>query len=853
MNEATDHHIGGRFAQAEQLYRTVMAAHPDHAVVHYNFGLLCQTEARLPEAIDCYRRAIASNPDYVDAYINLGTVEMALGQSEAAAALFRQAIAVRPDSAMAFANLGKALQDAGQIDGAIAAYREAIHRQPDSAVAIGNLGGALLEKREWKESVTFTQRAIDLKPDNAMSFANLGTALLNLGQHAEALAACRRAMVLQPQNSVIQATLGGAMLELGAWAESEALCRNATSLDPMFPNGYFNLSHALKATNQLEAAADAARRATALRPDNADYHFHLAHILLSQGRFEAGWVEYDWRWKLPDFAWLGAVHGDFSQPRWAGEDISDKTILIYTEQGIGDIVQFARYLPLVVQKAKQVIVAVNPPMQKLLASIEGITVVLMHEKPLPAFDVHCALMSLPRAFATTVDTIPANVPYLHADPDEKARWSKRLNGTALRVGIVWAGNPATKRDRFRSPGLQAIAPLFSVPDVDFVVLQVGPGRGDCKDGQLPPHVLDLGAEINDLTDTAAIMSGLDLVISSCTGPLHLAGALGVPTLAMIPFAPYFTWLLDHDDSPWYPTIQLYRQEQPGQDWSQVVGRVAVDLAARAQAKSNRSLPVQAAPLQQNAAPMTGTRMIKAVNNFTVLESVYGKFIVNRHCAFQADVLVKTGYTHIEAELAKILTIVRSLPEGSVVVDAGANIGLVSVPIAQEIKAKHGVVHAFEVQRMMFYALCGSAALNDLDNLFVHNKALGASAGVATAGQPDYDSPQDFGLYTLTEPVKDARQENVAVVAVDALELPRLDFFKIDVEGMEPEVLQGARNAIRAFSPWCWVEYWKVDIDVIKANFPAGTYRFYLMDHLNLLCAPIARMEASGIRIDGEPI
>lgn len=243
-------------------------------------------------------------------------------------------------------------------------------------------------------------------------------------------------------------------------------------------------------------------------------------------------------------------------------------------------------------------------------------------------------------------------------------------------------------------------------------------------------------------------------------------------------------------------------------------------------------------------------MIHNLNNFTVLESVYGKFVVNRHCAYQADALIKTGYPHIQPELYKILTIVRSLPEGSVVVDAGANVGLVSIPIAREIQPKGGVVHAFEVQRMMFYALCGSAALNDLSNLFIHNKALGASAGVVGADQPDYGVPQDFGLYSLTDPIGGASRENVAVTSIDALALPRLDFIKIDVEGMEPDVLRGARNAILDFRPWCWVEYWKVDVNEIKTSFPPEDYRFFPMDHLNLLCAPAARLALSGIRIDG---
>ena len=243
-------------------------------------------------------------------------------------------------------------------------------------------------------------------------------------------------------------------------------------------------------------------------------------------------------------------------------------------------------------------------------------------------------------------------------------------------------------------------------------------------------------------------------------------------------------------------------------------------------------------------------MINTVNNFTVIESAYGKLVVNRHCAYQAEALIKTGYPHIESELVKILSIVRLLPDKSVIVDAGANIGLVSVPIAKEVKAKSGVVHAFEVQRMMFYALCGSAALNDLNNLHVHNKALGSSAGHVSAGQPDYGAPQDFGLYSLVDPAVSAFREDVPMTAIDDLRLPRLDFLKIDVEGMELEVLRGARNAIRDFMPWCWVEYWKVDINRIKASFAGANYRFFPIDQLNLLCAPAAHMITSGLRVDG---
>lgn len=236
-----------------------------------------------------------------------------------------------------------------------------------------------------------------------------------------------------------------------------------------------------------------------------------------------------------------------------------------------------------------------------------------------------------------------------------------------------------------------------------------------------------------------------------------------------------------------------------------------------------------------------------VNNFTVIESEFGKFIVNRHCAFQAESLIKTGRPHIWDELSKILMLVSRLPDNCVVVDAGANIGLVAVPAALAVQPRGGVVHAFEVQRMLCYALCGSAALNDLENLIVRNQALGSTVGTLRASKPDYGQPQDFGLLSLVD--QSAPQpETVDVVTIDSLGLPRLDFLKIDVEGMEIEVLQGARTSINRHRPWGWIEYWKVNVDDIKAQFAGLDYRFYIMDGLNMLCAPPDRLARLDIAI-----
>jgi FkbM family methyltransferase len=236
-----------------------------------------------------------------------------------------------------------------------------------------------------------------------------------------------------------------------------------------------------------------------------------------------------------------------------------------------------------------------------------------------------------------------------------------------------------------------------------------------------------------------------------------------------------------------------------------------------------------------------------VNNFTVLESEYGRFIVNRHCTFQAESLVKTGRPHIQAELNNILAIIARLPDGCVVVDAGANIGLVSIPIAQAIQTRAGVVHAFEAQRMIFYALCGAAALNDLTNLFIFHRALGAAPGWLGATLPDYGQAQDFGLFSLTDQARE-HVEKIPVVTIDSLALERLDFLKIDVEGMEIDVLDGARETLRRFRPICWIEYWKLGAAQLQAPFADLDYEFVIMDALNMLAAPVGRLGEMGIRI-----
>jgi FkbM family methyltransferase len=240
-----------------------------------------------------------------------------------------------------------------------------------------------------------------------------------------------------------------------------------------------------------------------------------------------------------------------------------------------------------------------------------------------------------------------------------------------------------------------------------------------------------------------------------------------------------------------------------------------------------------------------------VNNFTVIESVHGKFIVNRHCAYQAEALIKTGATHIEHELKNILAIANLLPDNPVVVDVGANIGFVCIPVANAIRDKNGIVHAFEVQRMLYYALCGTVALNDFENIRVYHLGLGNASGVLKIPSVDYGHPQDFGMVSLVDQEIIASHESVQVSTLDEMGLPGLDLLKIDVEGMEIDVLMGAKKSIERFRPWCWIEYWMVDKDLLKKQFENLDYELYVMDQLNILCAPREKLVASGLTVKAD--
>ena len=487
-----------------------------------------------------------------------------------------QAIALKPDFAEAYSNLGNALKDKGHLDEAIAACAQAISLKPAFAEAHNNLGNALKDKRQLSEAIAAFRRAIDLKPSLAEAHNNLGNALQGKGHWNQAIAAFRQAIKLKPEFAEAHNNFGNAMESKGKLDEAIAAYMQAIALRPDFAEAHSNFGNAMKDKGHLNEAIAAYRRAIALEPDLAQVHNNFGLALLLQADFAQGWEEYEWRWKLKDTV---SLRQDIAKPEWDGGHLAGRTILLHAEQGFGDTLQFIRYVPLVQQRGGEAIVVCQPELRRLLQTMTPGLPVVARGQPLPAFDVHCPLLSVPRLFGTDLTNIPDTVPYLHAGAEDIGFWRARLADYSgyLKVGLVWAGSPRHKKDSNRSLKFSSFALLAKVSGVRFFSLQKGEAATEFATPPQGMELVDMSGELEDFADTAAFIANLDLIVTVDTSVAHLAGAMGRPVWTLLPFAPDWRWLLEREDSPWYPTMRLFRQPAVG-DWDSVIQRVAKELA-----------------------------------------------------------------------------------------------------------------------------------------------------------------------------------------------------------------------------------------------------------------------------------
>jgi tetratricopeptide (TPR) repeat protein len=507
-------------------------------------------------------------------------VEIALqhhraGRVSEAEVLYEWILELQPTHRDALHLRGFAAFQQGKHELALEHISQAIGVDPDEPTFHNHLGLVLMATGKLEPAVESLQRAVALKRDYAEAYNNLGVALRKQGRLDEAIVEFRQAVALEPGSAGAHSNLGGALRDQGRLDEAIASFQHAVALKPDHHEGHLNLGNSLNDQGSPDEAAESFARALALQPDDADAHFGAALVRLVQGDLERGFAEYEWRWRCPSFA--GGQRALPAGAMWNGGPLDGRTILLHAEQGLGDTLQFARYAPLVATRGGRVVLEVQPELLPLLRGLPGVEQLVARGERLPSFEVHAPLLSLPHLLGTRLATIPAEVPYVRADPTSTAAWAKYLSagdaGAGLRVGLVWAGNQDHKRDSSRSVPLAVLAQLGAVPGVRPLALQKGPAAAQAETWPAGLQLINLGPLLADFGDTASVIENLDLVISVDTSVAHLSGALARPVWVLLPFVSDWRWLREREDSPWYPTARLFRQPAPG-DWDSVVARVA---------------------------------------------------------------------------------------------------------------------------------------------------------------------------------------------------------------------------------------------------------------------------------------
>lgn len=626
LAQAKAHHGQGRLADAAELYRRVLASDAAHADAHYLLGTACHALGQPQDAIANLTAAVRENPSHAEAHHYLGYVLEEAGQTEQAIASYQQAQRLKPTSADITKNLrralatqqnnaGNALAAAGQWEQAVTCFQRAIELKPDFAEAFYHLGNTAVNQGRLDEAAAHFRRAIELKSDFTRAYNNLAVALTrqnklaeaaecchraigldpnfadahtNLGrvlrakfQLNEAAECCRRAIALEPLRADPHNTLALVLRDQGKPSEAQVHCRRALELKPDFPRAANNLALVLRDERRFDEALGWFDRALELAPDFAEAHLNRGLTLLLLGRWADGWSEYEWRWRVPTW---GAMREP--QLAWDGSTPAGRTVLVYAEQGLGDTLQFIRYVPLLESRGARVIVEVQAALIPLLAG-SGYSNLRPASTTSNQYDVHVALPSLPGIFHTDVASVPWHAPYLLAQPSLMEHWRQKLAALTsaedhevqqqrkeLKIGIAWQGRPDLPP--WREIPLAMFEGLARLPGVRLISLQKGLGCEQLTTIADRFAVVNLGSELDadhgPFMDTAALMTQLDLVITADTATAHLAGGLGVPVWVALPYVPDWRWLLDRTETPWYPTMRLFRQIAPG-DWHGVFAAI----------------------------------------------------------------------------------------------------------------------------------------------------------------------------------------------------------------------------------------------------------------------------------------
>jgi Flp pilus assembly protein TadD len=593
----------GDWSNAEKSYCRAIALNPRNADAHANLGILLEEQGRLEEAKDSYQRALRFAPNMLLIQLSLGNVAVTLGDCKFGIKHLKSAVRSSPNHAPAHNALGNALFKAGKTDLAKISYSHAIRLDPVSPDALFNLGNVYLTEKDYaaaidsyNRSVTLSPlqadvynnlglayseseqleaatesflRAIELDPSHAEAHFNFGLALAKQKEHRAAIKSFGKAIALRQDYAKAFHSLGASQQALGDLAAAAEAYRKALDFEPEYTEVLSNLGSLLVLQGCPEGIG-CLERLVERRPDSAEAHWNLGISLLMLGDYVRGWREYEWRWQWEKFT---SPRRGFEQPQWQGESLDGATILLHAEQGLGDTLQFVRYATLVAQRGGRVILEVQPSLKSLLQHAPGVAECIGQGEALPEFSCHCPLMSLPHVFGTTIDTIPPSPTDLLdvAGSEPLFRGGTR---DCLKVGLVWGGNPLHQNDALRSISLAHFLPLSKIDGIAFISLQKGPASQQIADW--PFYLPDPCSAARNFSDTAAIISNVDLVITVDTAIAHLAGAMRKPVWILNSHIPDWRWGLQSGTTPWYPTARLFRRSFSG-GWEELMERVASEL------------------------------------------------------------------------------------------------------------------------------------------------------------------------------------------------------------------------------------------------------------------------------------
>jgi len=535
-----------------------------------NEAVALQRQGQLREAEKIYGRVLKAAPDNFDALNLLGAVKLQQGRIGEAQRLLSAAVKANPRAAGAWCNLGQALHALKRATEALECLDKARTLAPDDVNILNQHANVLVSLARPQEALAEFQQVLARVPNHVEARLNSGLARAMLGFPEQALADFDAALRFAPGHPGVHYNRGVALIKLGRYAEAVEANDHALAVAPEYATAWLNRGKALMQLNRFDEAIAGFSEALELRKDFADVHFNNALALLTRGDYAYGFREYEWRWRRSGMP----PQKSRGKPLWLGEyPLARKTVLLHAEQGLGDTIQFVRYAPLLAASGAKVLVEVQAELKPLMRRLAGVTAIIARGEESPPFDVHCPLGSLPLALHTEPGAVPAQIPYLSAEEADIAKWSARLGPRQRpRIAIAWSGNPSHDNDRNRSIAFERLTPLFAAP-ASFVGIQRDVRVADAAPLAGEQRLTNIGGELEDFSDTAAVLALCDLVIAVDTATAHLAGAMGLPVWVLVPFAPDWRWMRHGETTPWYPTARLFRQTSLG-DWDSVIAHVA---------------------------------------------------------------------------------------------------------------------------------------------------------------------------------------------------------------------------------------------------------------------------------------